>query len=688
MNRLVKWTGRWWFRDIVILCLFLVIGSAIYKNSIGNPFHYDDQLYIEDNFNIRTLKNIPLFFTHPKTIASNPNKAGHYRPLVVMSHAVDYALGGLNPVSYHLTSLAFHVGSALLIFLILNTMLCRGDQTPSNNSLPDRQNRSRQSDSKVSSNLSRVSNDSKWCFAALAAGLIFLVHPFNSEVVNYLTARSSVMSGFFYLLGFYFWVKYRSEKRSYFYIFSLLAFIAGMLSKEVAITLPVMLWLYDLYGFGQESTSRSVTGSAHVLNWRTCILYLPFVLIVLIPYLIMRLFSFGSFLPHFRAGVTTQIFTELPVLVKYLRLFILPVGLNVDHYAVTYKTFFAGPVMFSAVILILYIITAAFLYRSKALYWRLASFFMIWFFIVLIPTTLFPLNAIFQENRGYLAIVTFAVLAGIILGKIKVTSLPGYLPTAIISILLLIYSIGTVHRNSVWKDGLSLWSDAAAKSPGSARAYSNLGTAYARSGDNEKAVSSFLRALELATPESGIDPLSVHYNLGSVYQQIGRPDLAVSEYMIVTRLDPLDSRPYYNLGVIYQQRGDLPAAIDSYKKVLEKNPADFKSYHNLGLIYQKKGDLVPAAGFYKKVLNINPGYERSRFNLGAIYEMEGNLDAARGEYITVLKLNPEYIQAYYSLGKIYEKEGKMELAVKAYKEAARRNPADTALSGYIRSLEK
>src|SRR3990170_3317871 len=227
----MEWIRRWRYRDLLVLCLFVLVGIAIYENSLGNPFHYDDAVAVVKNNNIRTLKNIPLFFTDPRmaTATRLPSQAGHYRPLVVMSYAINYALGGLNPVGYHLVNLAFHVGSAFLVFLILKAMF-----TPTL-SLPP------QGGGKKGGGTS-----SSATYAALAAGLIFLVHPFNSEAVNYITARSSLMSGFFYLLGFYFWVRFRLVPltsnflplTSIFYLTSLLAFVAGMLSKEVVITLP------------------------------------------------------------------------------------------------------------------------------------------------------------------------------------------------------------------------------------------------------------------------------------------------------------------------------------------------------------------------------------------------------------------------------------------------------------------
>lgn len=661
----LEWIGKRRHPDVWIFCLLLMTGMLIYLNSLGNPFHYDDQPYIEENRNIRLLSNLPLFFTNPKTLSSNPSMVGHYRPLVVTSYAINYAAGGLNPAGYHLVNLGFHAGSAFLIFLIVKAMLTPALSLSGEGGVKHGRG---------------MGNAGAW--ASLAAGLIFLAHPFNSEVVNYITARSSVMSGFFYLLGFYCWVRYREAGAGVFYMACFLAFAGGMLSKEIVITLPVMLWLYDRY-FPKvpDSSSRSL------FDWRTYIPYAPFILIVAVPYLIMRASSFGGILTHFRRGIGTQIFTELPVLVKYLKLFIFPAGLNIDHYAGIYKTFFVLPVIGSAAVLVLFMAAAMLFYRSKAREWKMVSFFVIWFFVVMLPATVIPLNAILQENRGYLAIVTFAVFAGVLLSKLETPLFKGRLPSAVLIILLLVYGSGTIYRNSIWRDGLTLWGDAAAKSPESPRAFSNLGTALARLGENDLAVERFHRALELANPESGIDPLNIHYNLGSVYQQMGRFEMAVKEYSVVTALAPGDARPYYNLGVIYQQQNETAAAIESYKKVLELNPSDFRTYHNLGLIYQKNGDMMRAAGFYKTALKLNPGYDKSRYNLGTIYVMEGDMESAKEAYTATIKINPDYMPAYYSLGMIYEREGNPGMAINIYKEAAVRTPENQSFLERIKILE-
>src|SRR4030067_2591616 len=280
---------------------------------------------------------------------------------------------------------------------------------------------------------------------------------------------------------------------------------------------------------------------------------------------------------------------------------------------------------------------------------------MLWFFIVLIPTIIIPLNAIFQENRGYLAVIVFTVFTGVMLNKMKIPLNPpfskggeggferlfsgkvrNYASVVILIILVLSYGAGTVYRNSVWRDAISLWSDAVAKSPESSRAHTNLGTAYAGMGKNGKAAEHFLKALRFSDPGDRADLANIHYNLGAVYQQMGRDDMALEEYQHLIGLQPQDFRPHYNIGVIYQQKGELTAAAEAYRAALARNPSDFRSYHNLGLIFQGRGELSVAEGLYLKALSLNPDYSRSRFNLAVIYEESGRTELARREQISII----------------------------------------------------
>ena len=157
--------------------LFILLGMGIYLNSLHNGFHYDDGHHITGNYYIKNLENIPLFFKEPRTFSIFSGAFFHYRPLVLVSHALNFYFGELNPVGYHLVNLGFHIGSSYLVFMIIRRMMGEGISL----------------------------------FPPVAAGLLFLTTPFNSEVVNYISARSTVMCAFFCLLSFYFWVRFRSQ---------------------------------------------------------------------------------------------------------------------------------------------------------------------------------------------------------------------------------------------------------------------------------------------------------------------------------------------------------------------------------------------------------------------------------------------------------------------------------------------
>ncbi len=622
---------------------FLVIAFLsilVYCNALNNAFQYDDEPDIVKNTFLEKWENIPRFFTSFQFYRDENLRTDHYRPLLYLTYSLNKIAGGDNPFGYHVVNLAFHVGSAMLLFLIMRTMLSGGGEIRNK---------------KLGEGFSNFLPLTSSFYIALTTALLFAVHPFNSEAVNYITARSSVMSGFFYLLAFYCWVKsHVSRLTSYFYLASLLAFLLGVLSKEVVITLPVALWLYDFYFVHPNRTPHSALRT--LFNWRTYLPYLPFMLVVVIPALVVRVMYWGRVVPSFKRSLLVQLYTELPVLIKHLRFFVFPVGLNVDHYSDIYRSLFEWPVAVSALILLLYLFLAVVAYRSRSTEWRILSFFMIWFFIVLLPTIVIPLNVIFQENRGYLAVIVFAVFAGMMFNKQM--ALPGkvkrYASVVILIILVVCYGAGTVYRNSVWKNGMSLWSDAVAKAPESSRAHTNLGTEYSRIGRNDKAIEHYLKALKFSDPEDRVLVADIHYNLGTVYQQVGKVDIAMNEYKTVSDISPSDFRPYYNIGVIYQQKGEMDAAIEAYKMVIERNVSHFKSYHNLGLLYHNRGNIALAEEFYKKALYHNPDYSRSLFNLAALYEGKGDLIKAK----------------------------------QLYMEALRRNPGDSKLQGHINSLEE
>lgn len=572
-----------------VIFLFLVLlGTVIYFNSMGNPFHFDDFHHIVKNPGIRDIRNIPYYFIDLNLFTIDPGNIGNYRPLLLITYALNYWAVELNPFLYHTVNLAFHVGCSMLVFLITDSILrCNSFSLKS----PARQDK-----------------DAQPSYIALTAGLIFLVHPFNSEVINYISARSSVMSAFFYLLAFYFWIKYRGNKfqtsnfrTQIFYLLSILSYLLGLFTKEAVITLPVMLWLYDFYFASADGDNIRLRLKNQFKNIRS---YVPLIIITIIPYMALRTVLIHSFIrPHQHSprGFYVNLLTETKVLLEYIYLLFLPVKLTVEHYVSVSYSFFEWQVLTSSFLLICLLIAAVWLFYKRDRRWRLVSFFIIWFFIVLIPVTIFPLNAMLQENRAYLNTVTFAVFLGVLLDMVSSAGLLHSLfkvrSDIILSVFLLlilgVYSASTIQRNKVWKDDLSLWSDAVKKSPLAPRA---------------------------------------HHNLALSYKELGMLELAISEYKMVLELDPNYKISHYNLGNIYNKLGMLRPALSEYQKVIEIDPAFYHAYNNMGSLYWTMGNTDTAIQLMKEAVRINPQYSIAHNNLGKLYKQLGDLKSSQEEF--------------------------------------------------------
>jgi len=718
--------------NIAILALMVAIGGVVYSNSLHNSFHFDDLHYIVGNPYITSLKNVPLFFTDTKTLSRNPEFQGHYRPLLLASYALNYSLGMLRPAGYHLINLLFHTGSAFLLFLIIRSIF----QIPRD---PLFSRKDISSPPLVRGGEGGVIVDAG-SRAALFAGMIFLVHPFNTEVVNYVWARSSGMCAFFFLLAFWCWIRYRMIPpvspfnkrglRGIYYLASLLSFVLAMLTKEVAIMLPMVLWLFDIYFSPVKGLSR---------NLRRLIIYMPFVLIVSVPYLVMRLFYFGKVLPVFQRNILVQFYTEMPVLVKYLKLFLIPIGLNADHHVEILSSPFNLPVIGSFITLSLLLVLAVYLYQRSRLVWKVISFFIVWFFVVLIPTTIIPLNAILQENRGYTAGISFAVISGIavshgisyISSRQRALTVLSY---GLLALLITGYGGLTRNRNIIWKDDMTLWSDVQKKNPysqgalielgrlqmaddpdqaeqvmkenllrfpQSTMAMVNLGNLYVQKGDYGQAKELYLNAIEI---EPG--NYKAHFNLAKVYKELGDRESAINEYRVVLRHSPTNTvaaeilaglyvekgapeeefksafvktsaNPAFHrgMGIIYsgQQRWDM--AIEAFNKVIEITPDDVSTLLDLGNSYMKRADFDLAAEAFHHVLKLEPGNGMASQGLGVIYQQRQEYDLALKYYEKAVEGRNASPRILNNMGFIYLSTGKTDMAIQVFKSAIEMEPS-------------
>ena len=368
--------------------LFIVlVGIALYCNTLNSPFIYDDLHTIVENPYIKQSKYLPSLFD----LSSIKDSAARssYRPVLMLTFFLNYTFGGLNPFGYHLINITLHILNAILVFCLINRLFAPLD----------------------SKHLTGFTSNLGYK-VSLFSSLLFLVHPVNSETVNYITCRSELLAGFFVLLSFLLFIKSRASENPSLYRSSLIVFTLGLFSKEAALILPLILITYDICFF-KDKKGFSLRFKRYYLAY----------FIIIFGYVLLRAYLLGNFFGSlYKVGVSrsfaVNLLTQAKVIVfLYLRLIFLPLGLSIDHYIPVSKNIFEWQVLFSLVTIIVLLAVAFKVIKRQAI----ISFFLFWFFINLLPTSLIPLHIIANEHRLYLASISFSFLLS--WGLIKVFSL-------------------------------------------------------------------------------------------------------------------------------------------------------------------------------------------------------------------------------------------------------------------------
>ncbi|MBI3755106.1 MAG: hypothetical protein HY265_02970 [Deltaproteobacteria bacterium] len=367
--------------------LIAILTFLVYSNTFYASFHFDDTPSIVENYTIRNLSNVP------SMLFSN-------RGITMATFAVNYAIGGLNVVGYHIVNLAIHITNGILIYFLVFLTLIRID------SLKERAKK-----------------------IAIYSALLFAVHPIQTQAVTYIVQRMEILASMFMLIGLLFVIKgaeaQKASARILLYGVVAVSYYMGFYSKEIAITLPAIIFLYD-YCFLANCDMKKVIER----------LPLYLVLIAMLAFFTTRTLTGLQETPGGSAGFNVQsisakeyLFSQFNVLIYYIALLFVPVNQNLDYDFPISKGLFEVPLVkegtvlnipipppiVSLIILLAIIGFAVYLLTQRAQrispYGRLIAFFILWFFIILSPTSSFvPIIDVIFEHRLYLASVGFFVI--------------------------------------------------------------------------------------------------------------------------------------------------------------------------------------------------------------------------------------------------------------------------------------
>ena len=616
-------------RQILILsAVLLCAGAAVYANSFGVPFVLDDTASIVDNASIRRL--FPL-----GPVLSPPENAGvGGRPIANLSFALNHAIGGLGVRGYHVANLAIHLAAGLALFgVVRRTLTLPGHADPA-----------------------RGANAA---LAAFVIALVWLVHPLQTEAVTYVSQRTESLMGLCYLLTLYGFIRGATERSAAWQVVAFGACLLGMATKEVMVTAPVVVLLYDrTFLAGTFRGAWSERKKVHLALASTWLLLLV---------LLVGVHHRGV---GYEAVTWWQYaLTECRAILLYLRLALWPAPLVFDYGTdVVRSPADAWP---PAVGLMLLASAAAW-----AL-WRVprAGFAAACPFILLAPTSsVVPVaGQPVAEHRMYLPLACVVALSVIALHRwFARAALAGLLVAATI------LGAATLARNADYRTAIALWTDTVAKRPNNARAHAALGAALLEKGDVPAAIASLTRAVRL---DPGIG--EAHNNLANALIDANRAGDAVAHFEAALRARPGTASTHYNFGnalltlgrvpeAIAQQRqalilrpdfpeaqcalgnalvaaGQVPEGIASFRAALQRQPALVAAHYGLANALVQHGRATEAIPHFEAVLRAVPGAVDLHYNVGNVLLAAGRHAEARERYAAAVRLKPDFVEAHFNL---------------------------------------
>ncbi|HYK18461.1 MAG TPA: tetratricopeptide repeat protein [Bryobacteraceae bacterium] len=483
------------------------------------------------------------------------------RPLLMVSFWLNYASSGNQETfGYHLVNIVLHILNGGLILLAVRKVL----------------------------DWAKVEKWQAGALSVFAAGL-FLLHPLQTESVSYIVSRSETLSVFWLLAAFVVFL-YRAGEAIYTLraIAILALFGAAVLTKEHTAVFPALLVVTDFYW----NPGFSLTGIRK--NWR---LYAPIVVGgALAIAFVFRVLSIGA-----TAGFSIKeftwyqyFFTECRVIWDYLRMFIVPVGQNVDpDVPISRGIVDHGAIL--GVAALIAVSVAAWIYRRK---YQLASYGWFVFLILLAPTSSFvPIMDPMAERRLYLPFIGLLFIVTDFLSRWKTSKTT--LATAL-SIILIIEAAATYQRNQLWASAISLWKDSVAGSPNKYRPRFQLAFAYFLAGDGGNAIEQFQKTAELGKPT-----FDLLLDWGLAYDAAGKLDQALEKLKAASALEQ-NAHVYQTIGYVYGKMGKYPEALDALDASQKLDAGFPMTYYTRGNVFEEQGNKAQAAEEYKRALAIDP----------------------------------------------------------------------------------
>jgi tetratricopeptide (TPR) repeat protein len=623
-------------QDRLLLLGILAITALAYVNSLDGQFVYDDRLQILKNPTLNSLANIPRMFTQGvwQFLNSGDKSAvgPYYRPMFNIALIINQQLFGLQVFGWHLFSIVVHLGVVYLVYRLARQW-----------------------------NLSTE--------VAMAAALLFGVHPVHSESVAWVAALPDPLAAVFILSSLLLYERYhRGQGRKPIVLGASIALaLAAMLSKEVAAVFPLFLVVREAFERPQgETVGRTIGRAAR----RTVGFFA-----MIVVYLGMRYYVLGFLRqdePNSLGIPAMQVLITIPsILLSYARMLFAPFPLAV-MYGNRYVLSLTDVRFFGAALAAAAIVAAAiWLVRSSPAGRRALAFL----FIFLVPV--FNLKAfraeesLLHDRYLYLPSIGFCILVAMafdqISGRFDARRRSAFITATAIAAAVLLGL--TFYQNFSWQNELAMTNNALKVTPRWPFLHNYIGAYYSDQHKYAEAEQAYLDAI-------AINPryYDAYSNLGDVYREQGRLPDAERAYLKSIEYAAPYADTHYNLGVTYTSQGRYEDATRALLDALEIQPALVAARYNLGWNYDQLGKSALAEQAYVETLQYKPSYPEPRINLGVLLTKQGRYDEALAQLQSAKLYAPDHPVLLYALGDVLLKMKRYEDAIVQFKQLIPRDP--------------
>jgi len=616
-----------------VLCLLIFI---VYSNTFHASWHLDDHPNIVNNYylhidSLRPDKLIKIFFTDPH----NPEKLGTkvYRPVSCLSFALNWFFGQDDVFGYHLVNILIHIFTAFFLFLFILSLF----DTP---------------------NLKKYSCDSR-VFIAFLASLLWAVNPIQTQAVTYIVQRMAQLAAFFYILGMLAYVKARlsasSRKQLSWFFFCIIFYALAFNSKPNAIIMPLSMILVEIVFFqdlADKPTQRKLFFSAvavtMILFSSVCFFFFKADPLSFLNWYDTRSFTF-----------TERLLAQPRVVLFYLSqiFYPMPGRFSIAHDIVLSNSVFTPWTTLPSIIIIFFLIGFSLLQIRKRPF---LSFAILFFFLNhIVESSILALEIIF-EHRNYLPSFFLFLPVALVFSQLfkRFKNKNNFIYFLTICLLISIvgfFSASTYIRNRVWKDDITLWTDAVEKAPNNARA-SNILAIKLAWGENsthprryDMALKLFEDSLEKHIPSSYIKA-DIYGNMALIYfYHKNDPQKAFENFDKALKIHPENLKIRRDLvnALIVQKQFD--EAMKHVEILLERNSSNGR-YHNLkGHILVWQGHYEPALDCFRKAYELLSDKTSVVLNSGVALSLAGRYEKAEILLLEGLKRFPEDMTFYFAL---------------------------------------